>query len=696
MKRNGLTLTLIIAVLYVGHGLLFGSTAMLHLLGDGNEDVMNVSIRAMNQPGMKSEGFAVGIRRELAPRGPGGHQKGEDIFNLKIDLLKVTPTGIVLLKSDTIKAGNRVPVEYKFGFRPSESAEIISFTLRIFPTIIKEQPLEIQFRINLFQGDREVQEKDVTIGENESVIVELLENKKTASTLSFRLTPMIKTLEKGAAGYLDKIYSAEKEFFEDPASHQVAVDVKLLPIFAVDAAGNPVYDLKKEDIEFYVNGNPVDILHLRPYKFGKSDKDADTTGKSKDTLRKEPDRVIIIIVDQVFNSWAGIRRAKEITANLIKKGSDGDFFIVMTNTPAGGLRYIAGPSNHKKKLLAKIDTLAQLPTGRRKDLYSTLGLSRVAERSDDDKLSDFETESAPEREWSESSESMQYKADVQRFSYVLSQFKYALKTIEKPKIVFLVSRGVARDSFDEVFDLKNIEKQMTFDVFLFDYFKKIAKAVNEGGSLLYTINSQKVVESIDRGKSGRTSLQEMAKTSGGEYFAGSDAIDLAGQVNRTLSAYYELVFKPETKRGEEMNVAVKSKRPGVTVHSVKYSEIERPYHKMENIQKKLFALNVIHGGNWSRMVAKIEKGKSKTLQKQTRGDKRLITKRVHMPEGLKDREVDIFLIRKNPKTQKTRIDMVVRKVTDTAEIRITGAKGEDLHFVIIEPKYVRCVHNRVR
>ena len=700
MKRCLLTFTVIFAVLSLCHVPLTAGSAVVHRQTDGNDILVDVAIRTVSQTGMeRSEGFALGISREAAPQTTGSIQKGVDTFNLKIDLLKVTPSGIVLLKTDTIKAGNHIPVDYKFGFRPSESSEIISFTLKILPTIIKEQPLAIQFKINLLQGDREVQEKDVVIGPDESVIVELLENKKTASTLSFRLTPMLKSPAKGETAYPEKSYSTEKEYFEDPDSHHVDVDVKLLPIFAVDASGNPVYDLKKEEIEFSVNGNPMEILYLKPYEFGKKDDGADAAKKDKDTLQKEPDRVVVIIVDQVFNSWSGIRRAKEITENLIKRGADGDFFILMTNTPAGGLKYIAGPSNNKKQLLAKTADLAQLPQKRVKGLYSTLGLSRASGDKGDignDKAYAHESEDDSQSRWNETSEGMQYKADVQRFSYVLSQFKYALKTIEKPKIVFLVSRGVARDSFDEVFDLKNIEKQMTFDVFLFDYFKKIAQAVNQGGSLLYTINSQKVVESIDRGKSGKTSLEAMADASGGEYFSGADAVELAGQVNRTLSAYYELVFKPGELPQEGMTVSIRSKRRGVKVHSVKYSEIERPYHKMENIQKKLFALNVIQGGNWSRMVAQIEKGNSKTLKKQTKDNEISIKKLVHMPEGLKDQEVDIFLIRMNQKTQKTRIDMVTSPVKDTAEINITGTRDEILYFVVIEPKYVRCIYNRVR
>lgn len=615
-------------------------------------------------------------------------------FTLKIDLLQITPTQIIQLKSDTVKAKNHSVVEYKFGFRASPESGIISYTLKINPTIIKEKPLLMQFKLNLFQDDTEMLERVIQLKEHESVMVELMENKETGAKLSFRLTPSLKQLTGEDIGKLAKMYDAAKEFFQDPSEHKVAVNVKLLPIFAVDTDGNPVYDLKKEDIALYINDTPVEIAHLRPYEFGKRDEKKDTK-KGKETLKKEPDRVIVLIVDQVFNNWSGIKRGKDIAASIVKKGAPGDFFIIMINTPTSGLQYVAGPENDTEKLLAKIDDLKQLPHNRLHNLFSTFDYSTsVNEKwTDDSALMGGGLYSAPIA--GKLSENLQYKADVQRFAYVLSQFKYALKTIDKPKIVFLISRGVARQSFNTIFELDNIEKNITIDVFLFNYFEKIARAINEGGSVLYTINSERMLDSLDRGESGKISLQEMAKKSGGEYFAGTNAFNLANQVNRTLSAYYELVFNPEG-HGGKMNVVIKPKRGDITVHSVKHSEIERPYHTMTKVQKKLFALNVVNHGEWSRMVARIQKAKFKNIKKDKQGKYRLYTKLVKIPEALKNQDVDVFVVKKNPKTQKARIDLATTKVKKTLELKIKGTKDQDIYYVIIEPKYVNCIYNQVQ
>lgn len=616
-------------------------------------------------------------------------------FTLKIDLLKITPTRIIQLKSDTVKAKNNSIVEYKFGFRASPESGIISYTLKINPTIIKEKPLEMQFILNLFQDETELLEKVVLLKEHESVMVELMENKETGSKLSFRLTPFMKPLTGEDIDKLAKMYDAAKELFRDPVEHKVAVNVKLLPIFAVDTGGNPVYDLKKEDIELYINDAPVEIAHLRPYEFGKRDKDKETE-KGKETLKKEPDRVIVLIVDQVFNNWSGIKRAKDIASGIIRKGAPGDFFILMVNTPTSGLKYIAGPDNDTKKLLASINILKQLPHSRLHNLFSTFDYSTSVNQkwTTSDSMMGGGLDKSPPIS-GKLAESLQYKADVQRFSYVLSQFKYALKTIDKPKIVFLISKGVARQSFNTVFELDYMEKNITIDAFLFNYFEKISRAINEGGSVLYTINSERMLDSLDRGESGKVSLQEMAKKSGGEYFAGTNAFDLANQVNRTLSAYYELVFNPQGHKGA-MNVVIKAKRGGIKVHSVKHSEIERPYNQMTNVQKKLFALNVVNHGEWSRMVAKVQKAKFKNIKKEKRGNYRFLTKLVKIPEALKNQAVDVFIVKKNPKTQKARIDLATTKVKETLELKMKGTKGQDIYYVIIEPKYVNCIYNQAQ
>ena len=55
------------------------------------------------------------------------------------------------------------------------------------------------------------------------------------------------------------------------------------------------------------------------------------------------------------------------------------------------------------------------------------------------------------------------------------------------------------------------------------------------------------------------------------------------------------------------------KRKNVELISVNYTEKSTPYSRMNETEKKLFALNVINGGSWSRVTAKV--GKIKYFKK---------------------------------------------------------------------------------
>jgi hypothetical protein len=44
--------------------------------------------------------------------------------------------------------------------------------------------------------------------------------------------------------------------------YEVAVHAQIIPMFAIDSLGNPIFDLKKEDLELWVNGNPYPVYLL--------------------------------------------------------------------------------------------------------------------------------------------------------------------------------------------------------------------------------------------------------------------------------------------------------------------------------------------------------------------------------------------------------------------------------------------------
>jgi hypothetical protein len=331
-----------------------------------------------------------------------------------------------------------------------------------------------------------------------------------------------------------------------------------------------------------------------------------------------------------------------------------------------------------------------------------------------------------------SSEKTFYRNMLTRFSHVLSQFKYALRTINKPKVVFLISEGPARgafksnpsslvpektpyddyyyqdnpffgvrksEMFDSIFmhdDATVAEQNKVFEAFLFNYLKSIIRSINAGGSVLYTINPRRLSDTYEDDTSGDESLIYLASQSGGKYFTGNDPRVIVDQVKKTTAAYYEIIYAAKPEMGRNMRIQIKHQRPGVRIHTLNYAEREKPYLLMDDTQKKIFALNVVKGGAWSRMVGKVVKVGFKRKERQKKGDRRIYTIQVPIPVKMRQKKLDIFLLRVHPKTHQVNIGF--QQVTGQAsgELRLAGNKSENLYFTVIEPKETLCIYNKVQ
>lgn len=497
---------------------------------------------------------------------------------------------------------------------------------------------------------------------------------------------------------------------QEPITHKVTVDVMLVPIFVISPEGNPVFDLKKEDFELYANGTPIEISEFVQFNFeNQQEVSEEVTVKAREEL-KQPERAIFIVIDSVFNSFFGYRRSKEIAGDIIKNGAPGDMFIVMENRAGGGLRHIAGPDENRNNIIKEIDKL-KLPTG---NWDKNLNLTREWNILADTNFYDPAEISAGLENLVNKSRFMEknaYKNQVQHFSDFLVQFKYALKTITRPKVVFLISEGIDKAAFRilqepekvPAYDKstsaltrgeEGVEKSKNFqDPRLFKDLLQVVKAMNEGGSVLYTINPGRIRE--DEEASGEMSLKFMADESGGQYIAGVDTTKIIKQVKTTTAAYYELAFAPTPEMRREIDIQVKCKRPGLTVNSFRKTERTKPYYRMDVVEKKLFALNTVTGGSWSRIVGKVVRIKYRSLRDEKQGSEIISLLEIPLPPKMKGRELDLFYVQIDPQTGKANIELLTQTLKDRANIIVRKRENKKDFFVIIEPVFTYCVYNQV-
>jgi hypothetical protein len=502
---------------------------------------------------------------------------------------------------------------------------------------------------------------------------------------------------------------------DKPLKYNVSVEALTFPVFAVDARGNPVYDIKKDEIVFSINGKPMEfqLITFGPETPGEEEAKEEEVKEEKAPLYKPANRVIFLILDSMFNTRTGFKRSKAFLRQTITVSYPGETFVVLENEPRGGLRHVAGPDTDQAKLLAAVDQLKWYPEKYRKFLFikPKYKLDPLFKRDY------YDVSHGPEisarykwtghdsiymnkvtRQMETAKKNIygsMFRQKIKRFGESLSQFRYVLQTTNYPKIVFLISEGVAEETIfkRKKSNLKGMSQEEISKKYYFFYLRRVIQAINSSGTVLYTISPKSGSFSKDNAP-GDLSLDEMsleylADKSGGKYFKGADVKKVAREIKQTTAAYYEVVF---TRRGEmpgRQAIDITCKREGVTLFTPRYNERAKPYHRMEPVQKKVFAHNLILGGNWSRMVGKVRKVTYENLPARP-GVKSIA---VMIPEKMKKQKADIFLLTIDPKTKETRIQLKSKVLGEREVLSITAQKDKEYYFAIIDPMTTYCIYS---
>jgi len=407
----------------------------------------------------------------------------------------------------------------------------------------------------------------------------------------------------------------QEDILQKRLQYEISVNVQLIPIFAIDSLGNPVYNLKKEEIQLFTDGQLTDIIYFTQYRLKDETKQPSKRRASGPSL----ERLNFIILDTLISNKNTAVPAQAIALGIIKQAPPDDAFVIMESNQLTGLRYIIGPEKNKRKLNKAIKKIVKRYMRRR--VWLTHKLPKAHDYSDP-KAYEIALEMYGVVYNQTQREREKYQHDIWLFSDSLSQLKYALKTITNPKTVYLISAGPITGA---------MENSTTYYRFL----ENAAREINLGGSMFYLINPIKQKKEA----TGRE-LKFMADQVGGKFIVGSSTTDIVEQIKRSTSAYYEVAYNTENKTERRSRIQLKCERENIELITISYSERNIPYHQMNPMEKRMFALNVANRGSWSRMVSHVEKVKFKDITKKSEG--RLKTIEVKLPATMKDRPLDIF------------------------------------------------------
>jgi hypothetical protein len=540
-----------------------------------------------------------------------------------------------------------------------------------------------------------------------------LKNKKILLFFMILVIPLM--------GMLSGFEGQQKEDDQEPLKYQVEVDAYLVPFFAVDKEGKPVYSLEEKDIEFFVNGKPFPIAHLSRFQF---QGDRAAGGDKINPQARYPERFVFIILDYMFNSRRGIQRSRVIADQIMQKSSPGDAFILLANFPRKGLEYLFGPEKDKKALARAIKDIFPGKVNKKSDITKSkkklkkarqhlIGFHDAGAASSDVRTSKFNPyrtrTQSDHRDMLEMRKKILnakegLKEKLREFKYAIVSLKYALRSITASKIIYLISEGIPMNTRTRSMDNEDVMDMFTNTAFFFDYLEEIAKSVNFGGSILHVVDSaESPITDVDLNYSPtegtsltrtykKRSLKFLAKKSGGTYFASPDVGKIVTGIKNYTAAYYEIVFMKDPSL-KKMSFQIKSKKPGVVIHSIIRGEKQTPYRKMPRLQKEVFVLNVITGGTWSRMVGKVTKTKYKKIKSKGKNTRRI---EVVIPGHMRNRKNDIFIVHLDPVTMKADFEYAKRKPDEKESLEIQMDRERVHFFVIIEPQTSSCIYNLVR
>ena len=132
----------------------------------------------------------------------------------------------------------------------------------------------------------------------------------------------------------------------------VDVEIKMIPFYAVDAKGQPVYDLRQDEVELRVGGKPISLDTLDGYPMT-STPTRRPEGRPKSVAGKgtSPSRHVIFLVDSAFSSPTGFRNARVVADRLLEDVPAGDRLYLLTHSAAKGLESKLGatPADEKGK-----------------------------------------------------------------------------------------------------------------------------------------------------------------------------------------------------------------------------------------------------------------------------------------------------------------------------------------------------------
>lgn len=484
----------------------------------------------------------------------------------------------------------------------------------------------------------------------------------------------------------------------DGGGETVDVEIKMVPFYAVDAEGKPVFDLKQEEVELRIDGKPLPVDTFDAFA-----KDAEEPGKpdAKAAAKgKSPRRHVVVFFDTAFSSPRGFETGREFAVKMVGDLPEEDLLYLVTHEFQTGLKQRLGPlaatKAGKSKLLAEIGNLKPeigqiTPETEYSMTMTTRGSStRRGAPSGQNMVID------------EPLRTMQ-QSQMESVAHTLAESIQALadqfQRIHEPKLLVFLSQGIDPTLYWNGSTLKLNATAENNDLVvkgsqftgLHQMFEKPLRQLADTGTMSLYVNLD---DQARRQRVNDSSLEHMARASGGLYLGGVDASVVSDRASRSTAAYYEAGFylasaDPKLSRGK---VEVVVKRPGVSTWSAGTIKTRETWRGLTDEAQRLLIVDLVEGEQRARKPVKLtlENLPGNVQGGRTAAGTTRLQFQAGWPQELAGRKVDLYNVLLEPRKGSPNVLRFDRKEgthvgPQGVEMELPGKSAYIWGIVAIEP-----------
>jgi VWFA-related protein len=367
-----------------------------------------------------------------------------------------------------------------------------------------------------------------------------------------------------------------------PIQHQVTVTLKLIQVFVADATGKPAMDLEKGDFVLYDNGSLQTITDFERHvlaaraavKAEAAPVEPPTAAPAKAPAGEAEtllDRKFIFLIDYLRNELEGIKKAKTSVLEFIDTQTrPGDELALYSFSASGGLKLHEDLTVDRAKVRAAVEKLRDVP-----------GITPVGDESLSPDHEPMGMELMNQQMFGRTGGSS--GASVRSLFIEVAFWAKVLRAIPGQKNILVYSRGFGR----------SVVRPGDPNYFA---FQEMTRELASANARVFSVNTTTgVAAKLALGVFPEDSLNELARTTGGKYFADVNySAKIATDVQEATASYYVLGFAvPAVWDGKYHEVKVEVLRKGYEVRAQRGYFNPVPFAKLSDIEKHVHLLGLM-------------------------------------------------------------------------------------------------------